>query len=355
MKPRFGLFPEQASTVASHVDWVTLVLLALCGLILIIVFGLIFLFGILYRQGSPNSREITLKNPSLLEWGWTIATFFVFLIIFVWAAHLYFRMHTAPPNSNEIAVIGKQWMWKFQHLNGKREINELHIPVNQPMLLTMTSQDVIHSFFVPEFRVKQDVLPGRYSKVWFQATKIGEYHLFCTQYCGTLHSGMTGKIIVMSQDDYQRWLQSGISDHLTGIQLNPSLSMASKGRKLFTRLGCISCHGNQPGVLAPSLHGIFGKNEQLSDGTSIFVDENYLRESILNPNAKIVKGYQAIMPTFMGLINEEDLLNLIAYIKALSGTPATETPEGPPQKPVFFPSTLSKEPDHDSNKKLPER
>lgn len=314
-----SFYPKQASTVAHHVDYITLGLLILSTLIILLVFGLILFFSIRYRKGTPYSREIKMTGSRKLEWGWTFLTFFAFLGLFVWAAVIFFNMHVPPSGAAEIMVVGKQWMWKFQHPDGKREINELHIPVGEPILLVMTSQDVIHSFFVPDFRIKQDVLPGRYSRIWFQATRPGEYYLFCTQYCGTMHAGMRGKVIAMQPKDYQLWLQTGIS--ATSLTGEP-MSMASRGSLLFTRLGCISCHGVNPGVKAPSLYGLFGKTVSLSDGTQVIADENYIRESILYPEAKIVQGYPPIMSSFQGVVSEEDLLDLIAYIKALGGTPA---------------------------------
>ncbi len=314
MIPFLALFPHSASTLAPRVDAVTLVLLGATGFMLISVFCLITFFGIRYRKGSPYSRKVTWKGKHAIEWGWTYATFFIFIGIFVWAAIVYFDEHLPPPGSIEIHVIGKQWMWKFQHPEGIRELNALHVPTGHPILLTMTSEDVIHSFFVPAFRVKQDVLPNRYVSTWFQATAPGTYHLFCTQYCGTMHAEMRGKIIVMLPSDYQTWLQ-------TGLEPKGSITMASHGRELFTRLGCISCHGNNPGVRAPSLADLYGKSVALSDGTHVIADENYIRESILNPQSKITMGYHNIMPSFAKQTSEEDLLDLIAYIKSLRGTP----------------------------------
>jgi cytochrome c oxidase subunit 2 len=312
MTSLFRFVPEQASTIAARVDEVTLALLVLSGAVLLVVFGLIAAFGILYRKDSPRSRQGGNAGNLLLEWGWTLVTFGLFIGIFVWAAVLYFDMHLPPRDSSEISVVGKQWMWKFQHPNGKREINELHIPVGKPIVLNMTSEDVIHSLFVPDFRIKQDVLPGRYTRTWFEAKRIGEYHLFCSQYCGTMHAGMRGRVVVMSQPDYQRWLQAGSS-------LQP---MTSRGSRLFTQRGCVSCHGGEnPGIRAPALGGIFGTEVGLSDGKTVFADENYLRESIIDPRAKIVMGYTPIMPSYAGQLSEEELLDLIAYVKSLKGTP----------------------------------
>jgi cytochrome c oxidase subunit 2 len=325
MIPLFPIFPQAASTMAPKVDAVTWSLLAATGFMLFMVFAFITFFAIRYRKGSPHSRKVVWGGKHMLEWGWTFATFGIFVAIFAWAAVLYFEQHLPPAGAAEITVIGKQWMWKFQHPSGKREINELHVPVGEPILLTLTSQDVIHSFFVPAFRIKQDVLPDRYVHVWFQATKPGTYHLFCTQYCGTMHSEMRGKIIVMPQQDYQNWIQTGLAAGVSDVEPRGTLSMAARGRDLFTRLGCISCHGHAPnlaaGVRAPNLEGLFGSQVALSDGTYVKADENYLRESILNPQAKITMGYPNIMPSFAKTTSEEDLLDLIAYIKSLRGTP----------------------------------
>jgi cytochrome c oxidase subunit 2 len=205
--------------------------------------------------------------------------------------------------------MGKQWMWKAQHPLGKSEINMLHVPVNQPVKLIMTSQDVIHSFYIPAFRVKKDVLPGRYTELWFEATKTGEYHLFCAEYCGTEHSQMIGSVVVMEQLEYERWLSGNVAGE----------SMAAAGQRLFEQRGCASCHAGTSDARGPALAGLFGKEVQLEDGRTVTADESYLRESILNPQAKVVAGYSPVMPTFEGQISEEGLLQLVAYIKSLEG------------------------------------
>jgi cytochrome c oxidase subunit 2 len=346
MKTDFVLFPRAASTIAPEVDGLTIALTILCGLIVLLVAGLIIFFSVRYRKGSPHNRVIRAQRAGLLnisllwEWGWTIGTFVAFLAIFGFATTTYFKMHRPPEGAEEILVVGKQWMWKFQHLSGIRELNELHIPAGRPISFTMTSQDVIHSFFAPEFRIKQDVVPGRYTHTWFEALEPGEYHLFCTQYCGTEHSKMVGRIIVMEKSAYERWLQTGLS----GGAAASGETMASRGGKLFTRLGCYSCHGINPGKVAPNLHGLYGSQVGLSDGTSVMADENYLRESIINPKAKIVLGYPDIMPSFSGVASEEDLLDLIAFIKSLQSSPTSEAPEGaaptaPGSSPTLTPTS----------------
>jgi cytochrome c oxidase subunit 2 len=320
-----SLIPHQASTIAPEVDAITFGLLFFSGMIATLVFGLIVVFGIKYRRGSDSTRAISLAGENILEWGWTLGTLFIFIGFFIWGSIPYLRMHVAPQGATEIMVVGKQWMWKFQHANGLSELNALHVPIGQPIVLVMTSQDVIHSFFVPDFRIKQDVLPGRYTRVWFEAKEIGIFQLFCTQYCGTFHSSMTGKIISMAQADYQKWLENGLPS-TDGAQP----TMAGRGAHLFEQFGCVSCHGIKPGVSAPALSGIFGKLVTLSDGSSVLADENYIRESILNPKAKIVQGYQGVMPSYAGLANEEQILDLISYVKSLAGTPQGKGPIGPP-------------------------
>jgi cytochrome c oxidase subunit 2 len=302
----FHLAPPQASTFAPEIDTITLSLLGISVAIMILVAGLILYFGIRYRKGSPHSRVLDRRGQSLLEWGWTFASFFIFIALCGWAAYVFFQMHTPPAGATEIAVVGKQWMWKFQHADGRRELNELHVPVGTPILLSMISQDVIHSLFVPAFRIKQDVLPGRYTRT---------YHLFCTQYCGTMHAEMRGTITVLSHADYQRWLSSGLSAEPRYEEL------AARGYKLFSQLGCVHCHGAGASVHAPPLEHLYGSQVPLSDGRHVFADEDYLRESIVNPRAKIVEGYQPLMPPFSKQASEEDLLALIAYLKSLTSAP----------------------------------
>jgi cytochrome c oxidase subunit 2 len=225
----------------------------------------------------------------------------------VWGAVVFFHAQRPPKGAIEIYAVGKQWMWKFQHMDGQREINELHVPIGQPVKLTMISQDVIHSFFVPAFRVKQDVLPGRYTTVWFQATKTGKYHLFCAEYCGTQHSGMIGSVVVMEPAQYQAWLAGGGGEG----------SLAQSGEKLFQDLACNTCHRSDSGARGPDLAGVFGSQVTLQGGQKLAADEAYIRESILNPQAKLVMGFQPIMPTFQGQVSEEGLMQLVAYIKTL--------------------------------------
>jgi cytochrome c oxidase subunit 2 len=236
------------------------------------------------------------------------------MVIFAWGAFIYFEERTPPQGATEVYVVAKQWMWKLQHEEGQREINELHVPVGRDVKMIMTSQDVIHSFYVPAFRIKQDVLPGRYTTAWFRATKPGVYHLFCAQYCGTMHSGMIGQVVVMEPAQYQTWLSGG----------GTSGSLAANGENLFQQLGCPTCHRSDSQGRGPALTGLYGKPVELEDGSTIVADENYIRESILSPNAKMVRGYKPIMPVFQGLVGEEQLNALVAYVKSLGASPAKE-------------------------------
>ncbi len=318
--PHFPFFPEQASTVAMHVDALYFFLVALTIFFTGLVFAMVLTFSIKYRkEKNPIATQIEGSVP--LEIMWTVIPLGISLFIYVWAAALYFHMERAPKESLQVYVVGKQWMWKVQHPTGQREINQLHIPIHKNVRLTMISQDVLHSFSVPEFRVKHEVIPGRYTELWFNATKAGTYHLFCTQYCGTKHSGMIGEVIAMEPNDYQVWLSGGTEGG----------SLASNGEKLFTSLGCVTCHSGESGARGPDLHGQFGKPQKLGDGRTVVMDENYVRESILNPQAKLVAGFGPIMPTFSGQVSEESLIALVAYVKGLqpaagAGAAAGSTP-----------------------------
>jgi cytochrome c oxidase subunit II len=311
MQNAFPLFPESASTMSGQVDALTFFLTLVSGLMTLLIFATITILAIKYRRRSPNDPlPAPIHGSWLLESTWSIVPFLVMLIMFAWGARLFFDNYTPPVGAMEIFVVGKQWMWKVQHPEGQREINELHIPVGRPIMLTMASEDVIHSFFIPAFRVKHDVVPGvgRYSQLWFNATKVGDYHLFCAEYCGNQHSGMTGWIHVMEPADYQAWLS------LHG----GNATMAEAGETLFGQLGCATCHA--PGATPPnlSLTNMYGHPVQLVGGATVLADENYIRESIINPRAKVVLGYPPVMPTYQGQVTEEGVLQLIAYIKSLS-------------------------------------
>jgi len=303
----FPLFPEQASTIAASVDSLYLFLIGISVFFSILIFTLIFCFAIIYRRRSEDERPKAIHGSMSLELFWSGVPLVLAMIIFGWGASLYFTNSRAPEGAMEVHVVGKQWMWKIQHPEGPREINELHVPTGQAVRLIMTSEDVIHSFYVPAFRIKMDVLPGRYTTAWFEATQIGEYHLFCAEYCGNEHSRMGGKVVVMDPVDYERW----VSGEGAGE------SMAARGARLFTEMRCDTCHHPEGTGRGPSLDGIFGSVVALENGQSVQADESYLRESILNPSAKVVAGFQPVMPTFQGQINEEQLLQVIAYLKTL--------------------------------------
>jgi cytochrome c oxidase subunit 2 len=298
------LFPEQASTISKDVDALFWFITSVSAFFSALIALLVIYFAVKYRRQSDSDRPRTVEGSLGLELTWTVIPLGIAMLIFAWSAAIYVRIYRVPDDAMQIFVVGKQWMWKMQHIEGPREINELHVPVGRPVKLTMTAEDVIHSFFVPAFRIKQDVLPNRYTTVWFQATKVGVYHLFCAEYCGTQHAGMIGSIIVMEPAEYATWLSGGAGK-----------SLASAGEVLFQGLGCVSCHRSDSGGRGPALTGVFGSTVQLQGGATITADEGYLRESILTPQAKIVAGYQSIMPTFKGLVSEEQLVQLIAYIK----------------------------------------
>ncbi|HMP75978.1 MAG TPA: cytochrome c oxidase subunit II [Kiritimatiellia bacterium] len=312
MKSVFSILPEQASTLSGQVDAIYLFLVAISVLITLLLGGLVLVFSLRYRRRPGGPAPEKPHEDSRLEMFGGAVLLVLVLVLFGWGAKVYFHSTRPPADAMEILVTGKQWMWKLQHPNGRREINTLHIPVGQPIKLTMTSEDVIHSFFIPAFRVKQDVLPGRYTRLWFEATKPGKYRLFCTEYCGTEHSMMGGWVNVLSPTEYERWL----AGEAAGAAAETPVQA---GERLFTQLGCQTCHNAGSGQLGPDLANIMGHSVKLADGTEALVDDEYLRESILNPNAKVVAGFQPVMPVFKGLVTEDQLLQLIAYIKSLSG------------------------------------
>lgn len=321
------LFPEQASSMAERVDALYLFLVGVTIFFSLLISIAIVYFAIRYRRSrSPRPKQI--ESSLLLEVLWSAIPLAIAMVMFVWGAILFFGLQRSPRGAEEIYVVAKQWMWKFQHKGGQREINTLHVPVGRDIKMIMTSQDVIHSFFVPAFRVKQDVLPGRYTSVWFRATKPGSYHLFCTEYCGTQHSGMIGQVVVLEPAVYQAWLSGGAAEG----------SLASSGERLFQDLACNTCHRPDTEARGPDLTGIFGATVRLQDGSTTAADESYIRESIVNPQAKIVAGFQPIMPTFQGQVSEEGLLQLVAYIKSLQAKPESELPAtGPPTPQAIEP------------------
>jgi cytochrome c oxidase subunit 2 len=302
--------------MAGRVDALYFFLLAVSAFFATLIAVLVVVFAIKYRRRSVNEVGAPIHGSIALELLWSAIPFGITMVMFVWGASVFFSMARAPRGAMEVYVVGKQWMWKFQHLDGQREINELHVPVGRPVRLTMGSEDVIHSFFVPDFRVKMDVVPGKTSSVWFEATRPGRYHLFCTEYCGTKHSGMIGWIVAMEPADFQAWLAGGAAEG----------SMASRGEKLFQDLACHTCHAPDARGRGPVLDGLFGSPVRLQSGATLVADESYLRESIVNPTAKIVAGYEPLMPAFQGLISEEGLMQLIAYIKSLPAAGAAQAP-----------------------------
>ncbi|HEY4272987.1 MAG TPA: cytochrome c oxidase subunit II [Candidatus Udaeobacter sp.] len=304
---KFHLFPPQASTSAHEVDALYFALTLISLFFVAVIFLPILFFCIKYRQGSPADRSNPSSGSNLIEFGWTTVPTLMGLALFAWSAVDYFRIERKPDNAIQVQVVGKQWMWKIQHAEGKREINELHIPIDQTVALTLTSQDVIHSFFVPAFRVKQDVVPGKYTSEWFKPTRAGEYHIFCSQYCGTQHAQMIGRVVVMQPRDYEHWLKTG----------EQTESIVRAGERLFHDRGCSGCHSPNSKFHAPLLQGLYRNPVPLADGTMVTANDQYLRDSILQPAKQITAGYDNIMPSFSGHLSEEEIMQLIAYLKAI--------------------------------------
>src|SRR6202158_2136121 len=309
MYDTFPLWPARASTTAGSVDTLFIFLVILSAMVSVAIFAAIVLFAVRYRKRRGVVAE-QIEGSTALEITWSIIPLGIFAVISLWGAIIYFKERTPPRGATEVYVVAKQWMWKLQHEEGQREINELHVPVGRDAKMILTSQDVIHSFFIPAFRIKQDVLPGRYTTLWFKATKPGRYHLFCAEYCGTNHSGMGGDIVVMEPQDYAQWMAGG-----------PSAPLQETGKQLFTQLGCATCHRFDVQGRGPNLTGIYNKPVLLEDGRTVIADENYVRESILNPTAKIVSGFKPVMPTFQGIVSDEQLNALVAYVKSSSQPP----------------------------------
>jgi len=322
----FQLFPETASSIAGQVDALYAFLVLVSAFFSLLIAFLVVFFAVKYRRRPGIVLEQEQAEHSIggmvLEIVWSVIPLGLSMIMFAWGASIFFTESRPPADSMEIYVTGKQWMWKIQHMEGAREINELHIPVNRDIKLTMTSEDVLHDFFIPAFRTKADVVPGKYVTEWFRPTKIGAYHIFCAEYCGTKHSGMIGTVYVMNEADYNNWLGQGSGEG----------SMAEQGQSLFNQLGCGNCHAsliNNGNGRCPNLVGVFGSRVDLKDGSRVRADESYIRESVLYPQSKIVAGYDDIMPTFKGLITEDGMLKLVEYVKSLgakNGSPNTATP-----------------------------
>jgi cytochrome c oxidase subunit 2 len=314
--------PITATPYADKVDGLFWAMTGVCAFVAIGIALTMTYFCFHYRSGNPADRRLpdlaTGKRRSRrIEATWIAVPFAFFMLFFAWGARIYYVYDDPPRNALEIFVVAKQWMWKIEHANGRREIDELHVPVGQPIKLVMTSQDVIHDFYVPAFREKRDVLPGRYSVLWFQPTTTGVYSLRCDEYCGTGHSMMIGRVIVMSRDAYGRWLAGGSEE--------PTLARLGFAR--FRELGCSGCHGPSSTVHAPSLAGLYGRMVPLADGSFVRVDDGYIRDKILQPGRQIPAGYANDMPSFQGRVSEQDLLELTAYIRSLAHT-SPEVPQG---------------------------
>ncbi|CAN5372216.1 cytochrome c oxidase subunit II [soil metagenome] len=317
------LFPEQASTFAWHVDLLYFYLIVVSIAFTIPIVVAIFFFAIKYRETEKYATPEEMHGSMVLETVWSIIPFVISMTIFIGGAIVFFNQYTPPDDAMDIYIVGKQWMWKAQHQTGQREINELHVPVGRKIKLTMTTEDVLHDFFIPAFRTKMDVVPGRYTYMWFEPTMAGKYHLFCAEYCGLNHSGMGGYVYVMEQRDFDNWLSGSVAGQ----------TPVEEGRDLFTnKLGCASCHSGGANQRGAVLEGIYGHEVKLTTGETVTADEQYIRNSILNPGAQVVAGYQPIMPTFKGQITEEQLNSLIAYIKSL--TPGAATGTGSMQSPA---------------------
>jgi cytochrome c oxidase subunit 2 len=299
-------FPEQASTVAGRIDAIYFFIIGITVFVGTVTAVALIYFAIRYRRVSDDFFPKPIIGSKVLETSWAIVMTVVFLFMFLWSAYVYIDVSRPPADAIDVYVVGRQWMWKCQHPDGQRETNELHVPVGQPVRLILTSEDVIHDFFVPDFRTKMDAVPGRYTHLWFQATRPGRYHLFCSQYCGTDHARMIGWVVAQDPAEHQAWLSS-----------RADLSLALKGRRRFLQYQCVTCHSADAQAKAPVLEDLYNRQVRLQDGRTVLADESYLRESILRPRAKVAAGYEPIMPAYQGVIDEQALLELIAFIKAL--------------------------------------
>jgi cytochrome c oxidase subunit 2 len=319
MSTPFPLLPPSASSVSTEVDLLYLFIAAVSAFFVVLVAALVVVFALKYRRRHANEVGADIHGSLVLELTWTFIPFVLAMVMFFWGADLFYRLARPPVDSMEVFVVGKQWMWKVQHPEGKREINELHVPIGRNIRITLGSEDVIHDYSLPAFRVKMDAVPGKLTTLWFNATVPGTYHIFCAEYCGTKHSGMIGQVYAMEPQAYEAWLAGD-----TGA---PSLPPAQAGEKLFTGpdYGCSTCHKSDGKGPAPILAGVYGSQVTLADGRTVLADDNYVRESMMVPTAKVVKGYQPIMPPFQGVLSEEQVLQLIAYIKSL------KAPAAPPQ------------------------
>ncbi|MBP2292631.1 cytochrome c oxidase subunit II [Azospirillum rugosum] len=307
MEGKVSFLPATASAYAGEMNWLFAGLIATSVFILLLVFGLMIVFCVRYRKGSGADRGDRMKKTWRVEVAWTAATFVLFMGLYAWGANLYIELHRPPLDATDIHVVGKQWMWKVEHPGGQKEIDALHVPVGRPVRLVLSSEDVIHDFAIPAFRIRQDAVPGRYETLWFTPTEVGDYRLFCAEFCGTDHARMGGTVTVMEPGDFQRWLDEQGSTE----------SLAQEGAALFRQFGCSGCHGAASTVHAPPLEGLFGRPVPLASGETAMADDRYIRDSILMPRAQVAAGYPPIMPSFAGQIGEDELLKIVAYIKSL--------------------------------------
>ena len=319
-----SLFPPQASTLAADVDALYLFILAVTAFFGILTTVVVVYFAAKYRTDDPLKVGARIHGSIPLELAWSIIPFLITIVIFAWASHVFFDLVRPPDQTLEIYATGKRWMWKFQHLDGQNEINELHVPAGRAIKVTFTSEDVLHSLFFPAFRTKADAIPGRYSTVWFTPTIIGEHHLFCAEFCGTNHSGMVGRVVVMEPTAYEAWLTGNVSGG----------SLTQRGERLFSDLACNTCHLSDGRGRGPSLARKFGASERIAGGGTVAVDEAYVRESILMPQAKVVDGYQPLMPTFQGLVSEENVMALVEYVKSLRNQDIAVSRADAPSEPA---------------------
>ena len=317
----FGIpvFPDQASTFAKDVDALYFFIFAVCAFFALTVAVLVVYFGVRYHRSHDRLTGARIEGSLPLELLWSVIPTVLAMVMFGWGASVFYHLRRPPDEAMHIYAVGKQWMWKFQHLEGQREINELHIPAGRPIKITISSEDVLHSLYFPAFRTKMDAIPGRYTELWFEANTPGTYHIFCTEYCGTNHAGMVGSVTVLEPAGFQAWLQGG------GVEG----TLSQRGARLFNSLACDSCHLDTGQGRGPSLKDIVGTTVELQDGSSVTIDEAYLREAILNSQAKVVKGFQPLMPTFQGLISEENLVALIEHVKSMSPKATTAAPAAP--------------------------
>jgi cytochrome c oxidase subunit II len=321
------LFPEQASTLAGRVDALYFFMVAVSAFFTILIAVLVIYFAIRFRRRYPDETGARTTGGLALETIWIVIPFGIAMVMFGWGASVYFSLYRPPDDALDVYVVGKQWMWKFQHVGGQREINELHVPVGRPVRLIIGSEDVIHSVFVPAFRTKIDAVPGRTTVMWFEATRPGRYRLFCAEYCGTLHSGMVGWVVALEAAEYQEWLAGG------PVEGSP----AALGEKLFHDLSCYTCHRPDAPIQGPPLEGLFGSEVLLADGRTVVADEGHIREAILTPQSRVRAGFAPVMPSYQGLVNETQIQQLIAYIRSLADRPQVPVPEPRLEPPPTLP------------------